>query len=254
MTSSTSQRGSSTKSQPQRVVDSIQARILDGTLRPGDRIPPEPNLMREFEVSRTVIREAMSSLQASGLVKTRHGIGTFVLERAASGPLLAPLPAEVHIKQTLAMLELRISLESEAAHLAALRRTPTQLQAMQRALEDYRAHWATGLSTIEDDYRFHAEVAAATDNQYFQEVLSSLGSATLRSHNTQADPATSAPEVSGQFGAPLPILSDGKEVVQREHEAIYEAILRQDAASAKAAMLMHLSNSRERLRRKIDLP
>jgi DNA-binding FadR family transcriptional regulator len=253
MISSTPQRSSPAKSQPQRVVDSIQARILNGALRPGDRIPPEPNLMREFEVSRTVIREAMSSLQASGLVKTRHGIGTFVLERAVSGPLLAPLPAEVHIKQTLAMLELRISLESEAAHLAAIRRTPAQLQTMQHALEDYRTHWAAGLSTIEDDYRFHAEVAAATDNQYFQEVLSNLGSATLKSH-TQNDPAASAsPEVSGQFGAPLAILSDGKEVVQREHEAIYSAILRQDAASAKAAMLMHLSNSRERLRRKIEL-
>jgi DNA-binding FadR family transcriptional regulator len=251
MTSSTPQRGTPAKSQPQRVVDSIQARILNGTLQPGDRIPPEPNLMREFEVSRTVIREAMSSLQASGLVKTRHGIGTFVLERSASAPLLAPLPPEVHIKQTLAMLELRISLESEAAHLAALRRTPAQLQAMQHALEDYRSHWAAGQSTIEDDYRFHAEVAAATDNQYFQEVLSSLGSATLRSH-TQNDPSASSTDVARQFGEALPILSGGKEVVQREHEAIYEAILRQDAATAKAAMLMHLSNSRERLRRKID--
>lgn len=253
MTSSTPQRGSPTKSQPQRVVDSLQARILSGALQPGDRIPPEPNLMREFEVSRTVIREAMSSLQASGLVKTRHGIGTFVLPRTPSGPLLSPMPAEVHIKQTLAMLELRISLESEAAHLAALRRTSEQLHTMQRALVDYRTHWAAGLSTIEDDYRFHAEVAAATDNQYFQEVLSNLGSATLRSHTNTSPNNDATPDVAGQFGEPLAILSDGKEVVQREHEAIYNAILRQDAASAKAAMHMHLSNSRERLRQKIDL-
>lgn len=252
MTSSTTQRGSVTKSQPQRVVDSLQARILSGELQPGDRVPPEPNLMREFEVSRTVIREAMSSLQASGLVKTRHGIGTFVLERSSTPPLLSSPPAEIHIKQTLAMLELRISLESEAAHLAALRRTDAQLQTMHRALQDYRSHLAAGASTTEDDYRFHAEVASATGNQYFLEVLSNLGSATLRSH-TQAGVESPPAGSSGQFGVPLPILSDGKEVVQREHEAIYNAIARQDAASAKAAMHMHLSNSRERLRQKIKL-
>lgn len=240
------------KSQPQRVVDSVQARILSGELKPGDRIPPEPLLMREFNVSRTVVREAMSSLQASGFVKTRHGIGTFVLERSAGPSLLSAPPPELHVKQTLAMLELRISLESEAAHLAALRRTDVHLSVMREALQDYQSHRLAGNSTVEDDYRFHAEIAAATDNQYFLEVLGNLGNATLRSHSHEGGEQARGNGQGGQFGEALPILSDGKETAQREHEAIYDAIARQDTAAAKAAMFMHLSNSRERLRRKID--
>jgi len=240
------------KSQPQRVVESIQSRILNGELKAGDRIPPEPSLMAEFSVSRTVVREAMSSLQASGFVKTRHGIGTFVLERTASAHLLSAPPQELHVKQTLAMLELRISLESEAAHLAALRRTDAHLAVMREALVSYRSNWQAGKSTVEDDYRFHAEIAAATDNQYFLEVLGNLGNATLRSHSHEGIEPTKAKVTTGQFGEALPILSEGKETAQREHEAIFDAIARQDAASAKAAMFMHLSNSRERLRRKIE--
>lgn len=240
------------KSQPQRVVDSLQARILAGELKPGDRIPPEPLLMQEFSVSRTVVREAMSSLQASGFVKTRHGIGTFVLERPVNGGLLSAPPPELHIKQTLAMLELRISLESEAANLAALRRTEAHLGVMRGALQNCRANWQAGKSTVEDDYRFHAEIAAATDNQYFLEVLGNLGNATLRAHSHEGTETAKSHAATVQFGEVLPILSDGKEIAQREHEAIFDAIARQDAASAKAAMFMHLSNSRERLRRKIE--
>lgn len=245
-------KSAANKSQPQRVVESIQARILNGELKVGDRIPPEPSLMEEFSVSRTVVREAMSSLQASGFVKTRHGIGTFVLERTGGASLLSAPPDELHVKQKLAMIELRISLESEAAHLAALRRTDAHLAVMREALLSYRSNWQAGKSTAEDDYRFHAEIAAATDNQYFLEVLVNLGNATLRSHSHEGIEQTKATVTTGQFGEALPILSDGKETAQREHEAIFDAIARQDAASAKAAMFMHLSNSRERLRRKIE--
>jgi len=174
------------------------------------------------------------------------------LERTGSASLLSAPPQELHVKQTLAMLELRISLESEAAHLAALRRTDAHLAVMREALLSYRSNWQAGKSTVEDDYRFHAEIAAATDNQYFLEVLGNLGNATLRSHSHEGIEQTKAKVTTGQFGEALPILSDGKETAQREHEAIFDAIARQDAASAKAAMFMHLSNSRERLRRKIE--
>jgi DNA-binding FadR family transcriptional regulator len=252
MTTTSATKTTVSKSQPQRVVESIQDQILSGSLKAGDRIPPEPVLMQEFGVSRTVVREAMSSLQASGYVKTRHGIGTFVLERTPSTGLLSAPPQVLHAKQTLAMLELRISLESEAAHLAALRRTDAQVGVMRDALQSYRKNWQEGKSTVEDDYRFHAEIAAATDNQYFQEVLSNLGSATLRSHSDESTGAPKASAAAGQFGEALPILSDGKEIALREHEAIFEAISRMDPAAARAAMLMHLSNSRERLRRKLE--
>ena len=61
------------------LVDSLGDRIRDGRLAVGDKLPTEAAIMAEFDVSRTVVREAISKLQASGLVETRHGIGTFVL-------------------------------------------------------------------------------------------------------------------------------------------------------------------------------
>ena len=242
-----------TKSQPQRVVDGVTARIRGGELGPGDRVPPEPELMREFGVSRSVVREAMSRLQASGLVETRQGAGTFVLAPSAAEPLLSIATRGVEVRRVLAMLELRISIESDAASLAAQRRGDAHLAAMRQALDSFDAHRRTGQSTIEDDFRFHAQVAAATGNEYFEEVLRSLGSLTIRRGATKPDAAAKAPqadqaEAQPRFGEAQPSLEHNKEITQREHEAIYEAIRRGDAATARAAMFMHLSNSRERLR------
>lgn len=233
---------SRTISQPQRVVDGVTERIRTGALKPGDRVPPEPELMREFEVSRTVVREAMSRLQAAKMVETRHGVGTFVLELTTEHPLLGKPAGNIQIQQKLAMLELRISIESDAASLAAMRHTDLHLKAMRAALDAYEAHLNEGSPTIDDDYNFHIQIAAATGNVYFEEVLSNLGSATMR--------GLSGVEQKKPFGEPLMALASGKEVTQREHEAIYDAIRRGDSAAARAAMFMHLTNSRERLRDK----
>ena len=69
------------------LVSSLTQQILLGTFKPGDKLPSENTLVREHAVSRTVVREALSKLQASGLVEPRHGIGTFVIERQAQSGL-----------------------------------------------------------------------------------------------------------------------------------------------------------------------
>ena len=246
------------KSQPQRVVDGVTDRIQGGLLKPGDRVPSEPELVKEFGVSRTVVREAMSRLQASGLVETRQGVGTFVLAPPAAQPLLAIGSSNVKVRQVLAMLELRISLESEAASLAAVRRSESHLAAMRDALDSFDAHRRAGQSTVEDDFRFHVQIAASTGNEYFEEVLGSLGSATiprrmsLPAQAVELPGAAAAPEHPVRFGEPQPSLESGKEITQGEHEAIFEAVRRGDAAAARAAMFIHLTNSRERLHRIVE--
>lgn len=241
------------KTHPQRIVDGVTARIRGGELKPGDRVPSEPELMREFGVSRSVVREAVSRLQASGLVETRQGVGTFVLDKSAAEPLLHVDGNGLEVRRKLALLELRISIESDAASLAAQRRTEAHLAAMRQALDAFDAHRRSGESTVEDDFRFHAQIAAATGNEYFEEVLRNLGSATIRRGEARPEPASAAPESGAADAAPLrfgdasPSLEHHKETTQREHETIYAAIRRGDAAAARAAMFMHLSNSRERL-------
>jgi DNA-binding transcriptional regulator YhcF (GntR family) len=107
----------------QGVVAYIAENIRNGGINPGDKLPTESEIMRIQGVSRTVVREAISHMQASGMVETRHGIGTFVLEPPRPNALGIDPKTVVTMRDVLAILELRISLETEAAGLAALRRT-----------------------------------------------------------------------------------------------------------------------------------
>jgi DNA-binding FadR family transcriptional regulator len=231
----------------QRVVDGVTQRIRAGELKPGQQVPPEPELMREFGVSRSVVREAVSRLQANGLLRTRHGVGSFVLPPQPDGsPLRAP-DEVLKLQQKLAMLELRLSLESDAAALAAQRRTPAQLAAMEAALDDFDRQRTTGEGTVEADFRFHELIAQATCNEYFVHVLRSMGTATISRSITRAGrPAPT--RKSPRFGEPTPQLRSGKEITAQEHRAVFDAIARGDAAMARAAMFMHLNNSRDRMK------
>ena len=85
--------------------------------------------MAEFGVSRTVVREAISKLQASGLVQTRHGIGTFVVGLGDAAPFRIAPEQFATLRDVIAVLELRIGIETEAASLAAQRRKADNLRA-----------------------------------------------------------------------------------------------------------------------------
>lgn len=227
------------RSLTQTVVDNISEKIRRGILQPGQKLPTEPALMAEQGVSRTVIREAISRLQASGLVETRHGVGTFVLEEQSQGMLCFVPGAMLTIKESLEMLELRISLEIEAASLAAMRREESHLEGMARAIEEFEAGIERN-DTVGADFRFHLQLAKATANQYVEGILRHLG--TLIIPRTRID-------VSGSPEDPNHYLRQ----INQEHRAIYEAILRKDSDMARAVMRTHLTNSRERLRRAAEV-
>jgi DNA-binding FadR family transcriptional regulator len=217
------------------LVDDFGVRIRDGVLRPGDKLPTESEIMQAFGVSRTVVREALSKLQASGLVETHHGVGTFVLQQRAGGVFRLEAGDIATSVDVLAVLELRISLETESAGLAATRRTEEQLQAMRQALDDFESNVAEAGDTVAPDFRFHLQIAQSTGNPYFADIMSHLGTTII--------PRTriNALRTLDRSGAYL-------SRVNREHEEIYAAIARGDAESARAAMRIHLTNSRERLR------
>ena len=217
------------------LVDDLGDKIRSQQLRPGDKLPTESAIMQVYGVSRTVVREALSKLQAGGLVETHHGVGTFVLPpRAASMFRLegSDIATTVNV---LAVLELRISLETETAGLAALRRTYQQLRGLREALDDFEANVAAGGDTVKPDLRFHLLIAEATGNPYFADIMGHLGAGLIPRARV------SAIRDHGRRGEYLVH-------VNREHEEIYAAIARRDPDSARAAMRIHLTNSRERLR------
>jgi GntR family transcriptional repressor for pyruvate dehydrogenase complex len=120
----------------QGVVAHLSDRIRGGSLNPGDKLPTESEIMRMLGVSRTVVREAISHLQAAGLVETRHGIGTFVLE-PSNAPMGLDPATIVTMRDVLDLLELRISLETEAVGLAATRRSDEQLAQLRAAVDSF---------------------------------------------------------------------------------------------------------------------
>jgi len=219
------------------LVDALGDRIRDGRLAAGAKLPTEAAIMEEFGISRTVVREAISKLQASGLVATRHGVGTFVVGLGDAAAFRIAPDQFATLRDVIAVLELRIGVETEAAALAAARRTAQNLADMRSALEAFAAATEAGRDAVGPDFQFHLEIARATQNAHFAELLGTLGSMIIpRARLESAEPQS-------------PERREYLRRVNGEHESIYDAIAAQDAEAARAAMRTHLANSRERRRR-----
>jgi GntR family transcriptional regulator, transcriptional repressor for pyruvate dehydrogenase complex len=223
------------------IVESLGDRIREGVLATGDKLPTEAAVMEAFGVSRTVVREAISKLQAAGLVETRHGIGSFV--RGLGDPSSFRIDAQqvATLRDVVAVLELRIGIETEAAGLAALRRTAQNLAVMRRSLDAFALAVEQGRDAVAPDFQFHSEIARATQNEHFAGLLATLGTTIIPRARLGPD-AVMSPE-----------RRDYLKRVNAEHESIHDAIACHDADAARAAMRTHLANSRERRRREAAL-
>jgi GntR family transcriptional repressor for pyruvate dehydrogenase complex len=224
------------------VMESLAASIREGAIKPGDKLPTESEIVARFDVSRTVVREAISRLQANRLVETRHGVGTFALAPQDSSNFQIAAVDFATVSDVIALLELRISLETEAAGLAAQRRTEQHLQAMQAMLNAFTAAIEEDSDAVPSDFQFHMEVARATGNRHFADLMTYLG--TIIIPRTRVNTPNSAPE------GRLAYLRR----VHGEHESIFSAIRNQDTDAARAAMRTHLANSKDRLKRSQNEP
>jgi GntR family transcriptional regulator, transcriptional repressor for pyruvate dehydrogenase complex len=219
------------------VVDALAGRVRDGSLVPGEKLPTEAAIMEEFGVSRTVVREAISRLQAAGLVETRHGVGTFVVG-LGEGSAFRISPEQLGtLQDVIAVLELRFAVETDRAALAAVRRTPENVEALRNALAAFISAVEEGRDAVGPDFQFHLEIARATQNNRFVDLMATLGGMMIP---------------RARLEPPGPLTPDRQAYLRRvnaEHESIVDAISRQDPEAARAAMRTHLANSRERRRR-----
>lgn len=224
------------RSLTQQTTEALRAKIAEGPMKPGDRLPTEKELEAEFGVSRTVIREAVAVLKADGLVQPRRGAGIFVIDPAASRARGMPafLPNQEY--EALDLLELRMAVEVEAAGLAATRRSLSQDARIRECTADFGRALETGGKTVELDIAFHASIALGTNNALFPAFLDSLGRAAIPRSTLSQDQRDRL------------INHDYLERVHQEHLAIAEAIGAGDADRARAAMRAHLSGSIARYR------
>ena len=215
----------------------LRTRIVDGVIQPGEKLPSENTLIGEFGVSRTVVRSALTRLQAEGLVETERGRGSFALTPPTAGPPSGqPARAVVTAEDRQHLLEFRIGVESEAAALAAGNRTERQLGAMRQALAEFTNSVEHPAHAMKADFEFHKAIATASGNPFYTDCLASLGQTMI------AMPRTRLMTGVEHYAR------DHFEQVVHEHASIFAAIADSDGATASAAMRNHLANSRRRLR------
>jgi GntR family transcriptional regulator, transcriptional repressor for pyruvate dehydrogenase complex len=211
-----------------RIVEIINAQQLE----PGDRLPAEAQLAQTFGMSRTVVREALVRLASDGITEARRGAGSFV-KRRPSERLGAHMPMD-EIAATLGSYEVRFVLETEAARLAAMRRSSAQMEAIEQAWKDLReALQSSGPAHLED-MALHRAIAQATANSSFVATFDHMYEDVDRIMRAGVDISRSRPPEA--IGAML-----------TEHEMIVEAIRLQDADGAALAMRWHLLQGRRRL-------
>ncbi|ALN72831.1 transcriptional regulator NanR [Aureimonas sp. AU20] len=214
-----------------QIFDRLKTMVTDGTLKPGDVMPSERELMERFGVGRPAIREAMQSLSNIGLIAISHG------ERARVLPLTprsvisqVDMAAEIMLSTSPSALghlkEARIFFERGIVRQAAEKATPADVAAL-RALLDTQAE-ALGMPEIfiAADMRFHTRIAAICGNPIFEAVSASM-LGWLKEYHTEM------------------LIWTGKEnLTLVEHEEILEAISRNDSERAEAALIRHLERSR----------
>jgi len=209
--------------------------ILQGIYKPGDKLPSEARLTEQHGVSRTVVREAIAALRADGLVDPRRGAGVFVMKIP-----LPPAPPfqnvdKARISSILELLELRSAVETEAAALAALRRSPVQEEDIierHAAVQHCMVHVRP---TATEDFELHRAIARATNNPRFLEFLDLIGqNAIPRAALQPAEDDATAQAYQTQL--------------HEEHGRIVDAISNGDPEAARSAMRAHLQGSQRRYR------
>ncbi|HWI12866.1 MAG TPA: FadR/GntR family transcriptional regulator [Burkholderiales bacterium] len=212
----------------------LTARIAEGALAPGSRLPTEQELSAEFGVSRNVVREAISRLKSEGLVETRQGAGGFVAQTKLGVPFRIDPASVQSYEATREILELRLAVESEAAALAAERADRKQLKSIRDALDAVNAAFARGDDGVHEDLLFHRAIARAARNGKFVDFTEFLE----RYVRHQIELTGGALARAARMDA-----------THAEHERIYKAIEARDPEVARALAREHFRKGLERIAR-----
>lgn len=174
-----------------QIVDAVGASIVAGRYAEGTQLPTEPQLAETYGASRLIIREAMKSLAAKGLVSIRPRTGTHVLPRAEWNlfdPAVLGWQSEAPPDPQLIadLMELRQTIEPLAARLAASRAQPQQVAEIGEAFQAM-AQAQNRASYIEADLRFHGAVVRSCGNQFIMQLETALSAVWKTSFQASSD-------------------------------------------------------------------
>jgi GntR family transcriptional repressor for pyruvate dehydrogenase complex len=214
----------------EEIIKQLQELIRNGSLKPGDKLPPERELGKQLNVSRTAIREALRSMESMGYIESKVGGGTFIRQITFNNVLdpFSDILAQDK-KLIIELIDVRLLLEVEIARLAAGRINNEKAEAIDRALSLMDKEIAGGGIGIGGDNAFHAALAEAADNTAMMRILDMC--ADLLSSTRQATLKIPSQSVKS--------LAD--------HVAIADAVKAGDTAAAAALMKEHLLKAQKNL-------
>ena len=217
-----------------KIISSLTAQITDGKLKSGDRLPAEAKLCDEYDVSRTVVREAIQQMKAMGVIHTITGSGSYITEGNLDGlknslQFYATMTGDTD--SWVELLEMRILLEASCARkLAGSHYSQKVADSVEAALEQMNQNKDDLEKFAKLDVKFHQILIQASGNKIFSAVILALENLQQRfSKETYLDENTT-------------------QIIERnfnEHKAIVDAIINRDPDAAKAAMETHLSATME---------
>ena len=206
-----------------QVVNHIRALIENGTLRPGDKIPPEREFARSLNISRASLRTGIGYLAAMGVMKVRHGVGTFVADGPAEfGKASFSLMGVLHGFQSWQMFEVRLILESNLAALAAERATEEHHTALAEEVAEIFASIDSPADFLIHDVLFHRILSQASGNPILGALMETITSALYDKRRKTVERSTD--------------LRESAEM----HRMIYRAIRARNPLEARKLMEQHL--------------
>ncbi|MCR3761045.1 FadR/GntR family transcriptional regulator [Clostridium felsineum] len=210
----------------EQVIEQFKTMIADGTLKKGDRLPSERELVSQLGVSRASIREALSALQMIGFVEARHGEGNFIrenFEESLIDPFLLIFMLNGSNKEQI--LELRRIIEVETAAIAAEKINNEEIEKLEECLN--------GLLEAQDevlkgkyDKEFHYNIAKASKNILIVNMLNAVSSL-MDAFITEAR-------------GKILMVEGNKDVLMNQHSALLKALKNHDPKAASKAMREHL--------------
>jgi GntR family transcriptional repressor for pyruvate dehydrogenase complex len=219
----------------ERISKAIENDIRQCLWLPGNKLPGQRALMERFEVSRTCLREAMTSLEMKGLITSRHGSGCYVNNLFASqfaGPM-SGVELDSAAMQ-LSIMEMRLVLDGQAAQGVCERATDDELAAIDCEYKALGQRRGSYLQRAKADLRFHMVIAESSHSlivvslsqllyaQFFNAIYGAL-------HNVRGCEAANLTDISANLSG--------------QHRAIYEAVMARDGEAAKAAAQKHIRYS-----------
>lgn len=209
------------------IVDQIKELFATGNLRPGDKLPSERDLAERLQVSRASVREALSALEAMGLLEVRHGEGTFIRETGVDN-IIEPLALLLMMERDKSreLFEVRKMMEVEAAGLASQRALPEELERVKAILSRMQKDISHGELGEEADLEFHFAIAEMAHNSLLLRLMNTIGDAMRQ----------------GLMTARLKLYAeaDNARILFEQHWNILEAIEGRNKEKAQEAMLTHL--------------